>query len=383
LTDHVFQEAFLFGKQLLSHFQELQDPRIERTKRHLLLDIIGLTLFAVMAGADTWEDIEDYGRLKHEWLKKFLRLPNGIPSHDTIERVLRRLKPREFEACLLSATRALRTRASQHIAIDGKTQRGSGDPTTDQSPLHLVSAWCSANRLTLGQVAVADKSNEIAAIPPLLDLVDVAGATVTIDAMGCQKEIAAKIVEKGGDYVLAVKDNQRNLHDDLCNHFEQVLAREEELPRAQRFSTSERSRGRDEERHYYSTPAPAALRNREAWKGLQSVGWVVSFVEHRGRSTSEIRAYIGSGRANAKQLAAAVRGHWGIENSLHYVLDVSFHEDRSRIRKDHAVANFAHVRRFAASILQRDKTPRRSMRRKRKLAGWDNSWLETMLLQTT
>jgi len=369
----------MFGKTLLSHFQELPDPRIERTKRHLLLDIIGLMLFAVMAGADTWEDIEDYGRLKHQWLKKFLRLPNGIPSHDTIERVLRRLKPREFEACLLSATQALRTQASKHIAIDGKTQRGSGDPATDQSPLHLVSAWCSANRLTLGQVAVADKSNEITAIPELLDLVDIAGATVTIDAMGCQKEIAAKIVEKGGDYVLAVKDNQRNLHDDLCNHFEH----EEALPRTQRFSTSERSRGRDEERHYYSTPVPAALRNREAWKGLTSVGWVVSFVEYQGQSTSEIRAYIGSGRANAKQLAAAVRGHWGIENTLHYVLDVSFHEDRSRIRKDHAVENFAHVRRFAAGILQRDKTPRRSMRRKRKLAGWDNSWLDTMLLQTT
>jgi predicted transposase YbfD/YdcC len=357
----------------------LKDRRIQRTKRHLLLDIVALSICAVIAGAEGWLDIERYGRAKRAFLSTFLALPHGIPSHDTIERVFRSLKPEEFHRCFESWMRALQAELGlQLVAIDGKTLRRSYDRANGQSALHLVSAWSVANQLSLGQVAVADKSNEITAIPALLELLELKGAVVTIDAMGCQKQIAAKIIEQKADYVLAVKDNQPTLHADLQEHFLQT----HEMPDAKRpisqHHTKEKRHGRVTERFYYTTAVPATLRQREAWRGVRSVGQAITVTHHEGKEVFELRYYISSLPSGARRFVRCVRGHWGIENSLHWCLDVVFDEDRSRIRKDHGPENFALIRRLALSLLKQDKT-KESVRGKRKIAAWDGQALLNIL----
>jgi len=365
---------------LLTHFAELKDPRINRTKRHLLLDIIGLAISAVIGGAESWVDIERFGKAKLEWLKTFLVLPHGIPSHDTIERLFRRLKPQEFQRCFANWVRALHEELGlKQVAIDGKTLRRSFDRAQEKSALHLVSAWCTENHLTLGQVAVDAKSNEITAIPELLRMLELSGAVVTIDAMGCQKEIAAQIVEGGAKYVLAVKDNQPNLHEDLQEHFIQVHEKDLADVEHSHYETNEVAHGRETTRSYYATPVPEMLRNSSAWRGLQSVGQVITTTVRGGEETCEIRFFINSFRSNARRFAKAVRGHWGIENSLHWVLDVSFDEDHSRIRKNHGAENFALLRRIALSLIKREATPG-SIRGKRKMAGWNNELLLNVLV---
>jgi predicted transposase YbfD/YdcC len=370
------------GLSILSHFEDLKDPRIERTKKHLLLDIIGLTICAVICGADGWQDIEEYGRAKIQFLKKFLALPNGIPSHDTIERLFQRIKPAAFERCFRSWTGALAEKLGlKQIAIDGKTVRGSFDRASGQSALHLVSAWSTEGHFTLGQVAVEDKSNEITAIPELLRLMEVSGAIITIDAMGCQKEVAATIQEAGGDYVLAVKENQPNLFDDILDHFLELHETDfagAAGAKCSHFKTEKKSHGRVERRDYYSTPVPKTIRNSEAWRGLKSIGQVVSLVERDGKETSEVRLYISSLPSNARQFGKAVRGHWGIENSCHWVLDMTFHEDRSRIRKDHGAENFALLRRLSVAAIKQAKT-KGSVRLHRKKAAWDDEHLLTII----
>jgi predicted transposase YbfD/YdcC len=368
---------------ILTHFAELKDPRINRTKRHLLLDIIGLSICAVISGADNWLDIQRYGNAKMDWLKTFLALPNGIPSHDTIERVFRRLKPQDFQRCFANWMQSLHEELGlKQVAIDGKTLRRSFDRAGEKSALHLVSAWSTENHLTLGQVAVDGKSNEITAIPQLLRMLDLSGAVVTIDAMGCQKEIAAQIVEAEADYVLAVKDNQPNLHEDLQEHFLQLHETDFANAQHSHYQTKEESHGRVTRRYYYTTPLPATLRNSSAWRGLRSVGQVVTVTTRGGKETDDVRYFINSIRSNARRFASAVRGHWGIENSLHWVLDVSFDEDHSRIRKDHGAENFALLRRIAVSLIKREAS-QGSIRGKRKIAGWNTDLLLNILAGAT
>jgi predicted transposase YbfD/YdcC len=363
---------------MASHFEELEDPRIERTRKHSLVDIICLSICAVIAGAEGWEDIEEFGLQKEAWLRRHLRLENGIPSHDTISRVFRLLKPQAFEAAFRNWVQVLVERLGlRQIAMDGKTVRRSHDRHSAKSALHLVSAWSVENRLVLGQQAVDDQSNEITAIPELLRLLELKGAIVTIDAMGCQKEIAETIVACGGEFVLAVKDNQPKLHAALQEHFEERHA-EGRRGRGQHHATRDKGHGRQEERHYYHTPIPPEL----AWIGqdwpARSLGQAISYVTRDGQETFEVRYYLSSLVPDARRLGHAVRGHWGIENSLHWVLDVSFDEDQSRIRKDHGPANFALLRRIAVNLIQQD-TSKGSIRKKRKRAAWNDDALLTIL----
>jgi len=367
-------------RSLMECFEEIEDPRMERGKHHLLADILALAVLAVMAGAEGWEDIEEFGVSKIDWLRKYLELPNGIPSHDTISRVFRSLKPEAFQAAFLEWCRELESEADVNlVAIDGKTLRRSHDRLAMKSALHLVCAWSVRNHLVLGQRAVDEKSNEITAVPKLLEMLALKGAIVTIDAMGCQKETAAQIVAAGGDYVLSVKDNQPTLHAALQEHFLNLHEKQVLPDDCRQRVTRDRGHGRREQRHYYVTTVPKPLGDIEGnWAQLQSVGQVISITRRDGRETSEVRYYISSLKPNAKRFAAAVRGHWGIENSLHWILDVTFDEDRSRIRKDAGPENFAHLRRFALSLIKQD-TSRGSVRRKRKRAAWNNDSLLTLL----
>lgn len=366
---------------MVTYFEDLEDPRIERTKRHLLTDIICLAVCAVIAGAEGWEDIEEFGVTHEDWLRKFLRLPNGIPSHDTISRVFRRLQPKAFESCFLEWVASLHEQLGfKLVAIDGKTLRRSHDRSKMKSALHLVCAWSVENHVVLGQEAVDQKSNEITAIPELLKSLELKGAVVTIDAMGCQKEIAAQIVAAQADYVLAVKDNQPSLFEALQQHFSEVHWERPAGVKLGHRVTRETAHGREEERHYYTTTIPPTLQEKvAAWAGCQSVGQVISVVNREGKRTEEIRFYISSAKNNVRQFAEAVRGHWGIENSMHWVLDMTFREDESRIRKDHGPDNFALLRRMALALIKRD-TSRGSVRRKRKRAAWSNEALLSILL---
>jgi predicted transposase YbfD/YdcC len=368
------------GLTIFEHFKDLEDPRIERTKKHLLLDIIALAICAVISGADGWEDIEAYGKDKYEWLRGFLRLPNGIPSHDTISRVFRRLNPRGFQDCFLLWIESLNSALGlKLIAIDGKTARHSFDGKSGKNALHLVSAWSVENHLTLGQVAVDSKSNEITAIPELLKILDVHGAIVTIDAMGCQKNIAKEIVEGGGDYILAVKENQPTLCAAIEQHFQKLD--EGSIPRLaiRTHVTHDSAHGRTEERQFFMSAIPEEMSDKkQEWHGSNSIGKVISLTTRNGIETSETRYYICSLKPSVKRFGEAVRGHWGIENSCHWVLDMTFDEDQSRIRMDHGTENFALLRRLALSLIKQDTSPE-SVRRRRKRAGWNDSRLLNIL----
>ncbi len=369
---------------LLHHFADLEDPRADHTRRHDLLDIIALTVCAVVSGADAWTDVETYGLHKQPWLETFLELPNGIPSHDTLGRVFAALDPAAFPTCFVSWMRAVVDASrGRLVAIDGKVLRHSFDTAKGKSALHLVSAWASANHLLLGQCAVDEKSNEVTAIPELLKLLDLQGALVTIDAMGCQKKIAADIVAAGGDYVLAVKENQPGLYADVERVFLDGLEDDFAGLEHRSYHTVERGHGRTEERHYHVVAVPEGLAAAHAeFAGLRTVGMV--FSERQvgdGPVAAETRFYISSLRPQVKAFAAAVRGHWGIENQLHWVLDVAFREDESRVRKDHAPENLGLVRRIALSLLKRAASPKKvGVACKRKQAGWNDDYLVEVLL---
>jgi predicted transposase YbfD/YdcC len=368
-------------RSIAHYFQDLDDPRLERSKCHRLDDIIVIALCAVICGADTWVAVEKFGHSKFAWLRTRLELPNGIPSHDTFGRVFRMLAPEKFQDCFLAWIGAVAdATAGRLIPIDGKTVRRSGDKSIGQSPLHLVSAWAQANHLVLGQVAVADKSNEITAIPLLLELLDLHGAIVTIDAMGCQKEIAQKIIDGGGDYVLAVKGNQETLHADMVEYLGQII--DEEVPGvvASTHDTAEAGHGRKEERLVLAVPVPEDFRHTKLWAGLKSLVLVVRTRESNGKVQGpEAFYYISSLEADAQKLGAAIRGHWSIENNLHWVLDVSFREDESRVRKDHAPANLGLLRRIALALLKRCDKIKGGIQTKRLQAAWDEKALEAIL----
>ena len=363
-------------------FSVVRDPRREHQRFHPLWDIIAITICAVVAGADCWPEVAAYGRCKEEWLASFLELPFGIPSHDTFARVFALLDPLSFQEGFKNWVQALvEATEGRVIAIDGKTLRHSFDHAKDKSALHLVGAWAAENNLILGQQAVDRKSNEITAIPKLLEMIDVSGAIVTIDAMGCQKEIAAKIVEKKGDYVLALKGNQENLHRDVKNLFLKALENDFEGLEHQSCRTTDSGHGREETRVYYVVEAPEDLVKRyPEWKGLKTLGLAISERQVGDATpTVEMRFYLSSLDAKVKTFARAVRGHWKIENQLHWVLDVSFHEDGSRLREGHAQENLALIRRMAVSLLQKETTAKQGVAGKRKKAGWDDDFLLKVL----
>jgi predicted transposase YbfD/YdcC len=378
------------GFTLTEHFAVLPDPRMARTRDHALVDILVIALCAVLCGADSFTEMEAWGRAKETWLRERLTLPNGIPSHDTFNRVFARLDPVAFTACFQRWTEALREPTQgQVIALDGKTLRHSFDRATGRGALHVVSAWAAENRLVLGQVPVAEKSNEIIALPHLLTLLDVAGCIVTIDAMGCQKEIVRQIVTQGGDYVLALKGNQGNLHADVQLFLEDAQARDFRDVPHQTHRTFDAEHGRQEIRRYWVTDDIVWLRERhgvDTWAGLTSIGLVERQRRPGGPGTPvtvERSYYISSlpaaTPAQAARFATAVRAHWGIENGIHWVLDLAFREDECRVRHDHAPANFATLRHLALNLLRREATAKIGIKGRRLKAGWDEQYLERLL----
>jgi predicted transposase YbfD/YdcC len=370
---------------IVEHFSDIKDIRIERRKKHKLIDIITISICAVVCGADGWEDIEMYGSARKKWLEKFLELPNGIPSHDTFARVFSQISPEEFNKSFLSWVKGIsKITAGEIIAFDGKQSRNSGDEKNGRGVINTVSAWAASNRLVLGQTKVEGKSNEITALPKLIDVLDLAGCIVTIDAIGCQQEIVKKIVKKQADYVIAVKKNQPNLYKQVEQLFKQAIKTNGDSLNISDFSSKETNRGREETRNYLMiSGVGTSIDEVQKWKNLNSIGMVESVREVGGKTTVEIRYFISSLGDNIKKLVAAIRGHWSIENSLHWVLDVTFQEDESRIRKDNAPANFAVLRHIAVNLLGQNKSRKLSVRKKRFLASLDEEYsrelLETIL----
>jgi predicted transposase YbfD/YdcC len=367
------------------YFKELEDPRSSINRKHLLGDLIVICICGVLAGADGPKAIGVWAESNAGWLRRHLELPHGIPSHDTIGRLLALLKPAAFQSCFKEWIGHLRNRNSQAegavgevIAIDGKALRRSHDRKNGLGALFLVSAWSVEQGISLGQLATQEKSNEITAIPELIENIDVSHAIVTIDAAGCQKHTAAKIVDGGGDYILALKGNQGNLHQavqdwiisQMENDFADVTARHHEQ--------IVKGHGRVDQLIYYHMNAPDSLPGRNNWKGLRTIGVAVRISEQGGKETSEVRYFISSLRLGVKRFAHAVRGHWGIENTLHWCLDVTFREDDSRLRNRHAADNVAWLKRFAISLLKQ-QNDKESVAMRRRMVGWNPDYLAQVL----
>lgn len=368
--------------EIKKHFRSLKDPRRRHCRRHLLLDIVVIAICAVTGGADNWEEIAAFGRRHHSWFRGYLSLPNGIPSHDTFARLFSRLNPKVFQHCLrdwlLAFGNVLRC---EHIAIDGKTLCGSRRKASGLGPLHLVSAWASANHLILGQVAVEGKSNEITAIPQLLALLETKGAVVTIDAMGCQKEIAAKIRERRCHYVLAVKDNQPNLLQDIQESFARAHETDFAGIAHDRYETKTiNGHGREEKRYCQVIYDLSGIRNKDAWLDLRAIGMCVTERTVKGETTGEVRYFIGSQKKSARYYGIAFRKHWGIENNLHWQMDVSFGEDANRTADRTAAENLSLILRAAQTIVKRDPQ-KGGIKCKRRQAGWDLTFLEELLIR--
>jgi len=367
---------------IAKHFKSLPDPRHMRNRRHRLVDVITIAVCGVIVGCSGPTSIERWAKAKADWLEELLALQNGIPSRDCIRRVLSALKPEAFQTCFQSWMMSLVGKDEETqptIAIDGKTMRRAHDRSRGLGPLHLVSAWASEHGLSLGQVVIEEKSNEITAIPELIDRIDVQGAIVTIDAMGCQKAIARKIVDAKGDYVLAVKENQPKLRQAI----EDLFSDERQdnllkLPHRQ-HQTSEKGHGRRDERCYVLAKIPSHAPWKDAWPGATAVGMAVRTTEKSdGTTDGDVRYFITSCYLSGARFAQAVRGHWGIENSLHWVLDVTFDEDQSRTRERFAASNLSWLRRFAISLLKRHPS-KHSIKGKSEMAGWNNEFLMQVL----
>jgi len=370
------------------HFKLVDDPRVVPRCTHSLHSVLFIAVTATIAGADGPEDMEKFAVRKRDWLERFIDLSRGVPSHDTLGRVLGMIKPKQFQNAFLKWIGSLGSLRGQDgnpifIPIDGKTMRGSYTNADKSDMLHIVSAWASQQGITLGQIAVDSKSNEITAIPELLKILDLNGAIVSIDAMGCQREIATKITQGGGDYVLQVKGNQPKLQEAIQESFledDQADEADGTKSKARNRTTHEKSRGRVESRHYAILPLPDSMSSiGRKWSNLKSIGRVVREVTYPdGKQTRETSYYIGSIDAKVGIFSESTRSHWGIENSLHWVMDVVFREDASRIRTGHAAENMSFLRRFVITLLKQD-TSKSSLKQKRKEAAWDTTFLERLL----
>jgi predicted transposase YbfD/YdcC len=353
---------------------------MEGKTAHKLVDIIIITICAVICGANHWTEIEEYGKTKFVWLKTFLELPNGIPSHDTFGRVFSILSPEAFERCFQRWIESVfEFTGGQVVPLDGKTLRHSYDRSSNQSAIHMVSAWALENQISLGQVKTSEKSNEITALPELLDLLEVKGCIVTIDALGCQRRIAAKIIDKGAEYVLAVKGNQETLYEEITSFFNEAEEngfRDISFDYHQSFDDNH---GRLEIRRYWITSDFELPNQRKLWKGLNTIGMVESERRVKEHVSVERRYCLCSIEENAPKFARAARGHWGIENSVHWILDVVFQEDGSRIRKGYAAENLALIRKIALNLLRQEMSVKKGMQAKRLKAGWDNEYLLKVL----
>lgn len=365
---------------LHEYFKDMPDPRKDSRTRHLLMDILTIALLAIVGGAEGFNDIELFGRMKEEWLRSFLVLPNGIPSHDTFNRVFSMLSPKEFNRCFIAWTQALAKKLEGVVAIDGKTLRRSFDSASKATAFHVVSLWSAKNELVMGQIRTESKSNEITAIPKLLEMLDIQGCTVTIDAMGCQKEIAEKVLDSGANYVFGLKGNQESTFDAA-----KYLFRWEEKDGYRgvfhtEYSTLEKDHGRIEKREVYSIGNLNEIEGFEDWPGLKSITMVVSTREVIGKSpTTERRFYLSSLDADAEAIGRAIRSHWEIENKVHWVLDVDFNEDQARNRMDHSAENMAILRHMAMNLLRREKTSKASLRGKRLKASWSDDYILKLL----
>lgn len=371
---------------ILAHFRGLRDPRVARTREHNLLDIVAIAICSVICGADSWTDMAAFGRAKEAWLRQFLELPNGIPSHDTFGRVFARLDPQQFERCFLGWVQAVFTlTAGQVIAIDGKSVRRSHDRSRGQGALHVVSAWASANRLVLGQRAVAEKSNEITAIPQLLEVLALQGCIVTIDAMGCQSAIAEQIVAAEADYVLACKANQGLLHQDVSQLFQHAARQAFATVRHTYAKTINKGHGRIEIRECWAVDDPAyllPLRQQARWSHLRTLIRIQSERRSADKVERQTRYYISSLNADAARLLRIVRSHWLIETALHWVLDIAFREDEARTRTQHSALNLAILRHIALNLLNQQRSVKAGVKAKRLRAGWDEAFLLSVLNPT-
>jgi predicted transposase YbfD/YdcC len=371
------------SRSVLRLLEQVEDPRVNRTKRHSLTDILFVTICAVLSGADSWTEVEWFGELKLEWLRRFVSLPNGIPSHDTFGRVFARLNPVQLERCFLQWMSALaEATAGRLIAIDGKTIRRSFDKAGGKAAIHMVSAWCEANHLVLGQVATEEKSNEITAIPQLLEMIDVRNAVVTIDAMGCQKAIAEKIVEGKGHYVLQLKDNQPTLHALVKETFEELTGRGIPCVPFRYHEETDAGHGRVETRRIWTTDWTAWYQDRAEWANLKSFVCVESVRRLGDHCSTERRYFISDldGR-DAKAMLGYARGHWGIENKVHWSLDMTFREDSLRNRMGHSAENLSRIRRLALNLLRRDKSSKVGAKGKRLRAAMETDYLLQILCQ--
>lgn len=368
--------------ELLEQFKELEDPRIERCKKHLLLDIVVIAICAVIAGAENFVEIATFGRAKREWLQKFLLLPAGIPSHDTFNRVFSHLSPSSWQRCFMNWAKCvvvpeLEEGEDYQVCIDGKTACGSGGAGLEA--VHMVSAWASHTEIVLGQQAVAEKSNEITAIPVLVETLELAGALVSIDAMGTQKDIAWAIREHHADYVLALKDNHPKLCEDVTWLFDHAQCLNWHNIDHDYCESTNRGHGRIEQRRCWVLEDLSYLTEHKGWPDLNSVAMVESIRTIKGVTTSEKRYYLSSLPPDAQRIATAVRTHWQVENSLHWILDVAFHEDDNRARTGHAQTNFIVLRHFALSLLRQDKSSKTGIKAKRLKAAWDTAYLEKVI----
>ena len=366
---------------LLRAFAELKDPRMDRTRKHSLTDILAIAICAVVCGADGWVQVEDFGQCKEDWFKTFLDLPNGIPSHDTFGRVFALLDPVAFEQCFAKWIADLAsTSAGRLIAIDGKTIRRSLDAANGKAAIHMIHAWSQANHMVLGQLATDAKSNEITAIPKLLELLDLKGAVVTIDAGGCHKKIAGTIVDQGGDYLLQLKGNQGTLHKETIELFDQCLTDDCHGIAYSTATTTDKGHGRIEQRRLWATSDVDWFAEKGKWKNLRSLIRVRAERTIGGQTSCEYRYYISSLPADsASRLLGYIRGHWEVENSLHWCLDISFREDECRIRQGHAAENFARLSRIALNLLKAQTKHKVGIKTKRLCCGWSHDYLFRVL----
>jgi predicted transposase YbfD/YdcC len=368
---------------IVKYFGKIRDPRIDRTKRHKLMDILIIAICAVICGADSWVDIELFGKSKIEWLKTFMKLANGIPSHDTFGRVFAALNPEEFENSFMEWVQAInQLTAGQVIAIDGKQMRGSKDVAAGKEAIYMVSAWATANQLVLGQRKVDEKSNEITAVPQLLKMLDITGCIVTVDAISTQTKIAKTIIDQGGDYILAVKENQGHLYEDIHDLFEEDWQHNFEDAPYSYAKTVNKDHGRIEIRQCWTISDPeylANVRELKRWSDIQSLVMILSERRMGEESAIQDRYYISSLESDAEKILKAKRSYWGVENRLHWVLDIAFNEDHSRVRKDNAPHNFAVLRHMALNLLKQEHSVKAGIKAKRLKCGWDTDYLLQVL----